>query len=345
MAQNSNSRNYLPILAVLVIAMAALGYFLTRPPKITGLEVALKTASFLDKNFPLNGDILGGYFCEKELPECKPVKLSTTQPHVGQAIFSYFMLAEASGIQSYRQTADRALDWVLDACETNVKMCEWNFFPLVQYYEKTGQDKYLKGMLRSAEGFLTMTNEDIVKNNVGHKLASLYNATGDARFRNRLFEVADEELRTPPLEGFIDTFIDIQVAWSIYVPLYRVSGQQQYLKAAEEVFDNFNVAENLDQFNSPELIPDAVKAGDVLLSLAELSKNGKEYKKQAHDLVQEIMLRLWDTPENLKFNGDYGFGDSLADDSHTYKPALLNGWLIKLFVLMKDEKFVVPTNK
>lgn len=317
-------------------------------PKIIGLEVALKTSTFLDTTIRLDGSMIGGYICGDPTPaDCRAENLSAEQPHLGQAIYSYFLLSEATGDLTLREKADRAINHVMDACETDVRMCAWNFFPLAQYYEKTGDEVYLtRGMLPPSEGFLLLPNEEAITNNVGHKLASLYLATQDERFKDRLLEIADAELLTWS-EGISNTgnaARSIQVAWSIFEPAYRISSDEKYLIAAEQFFAVFDVAKNIAQFKDGAVVNVAIKAGDVLLSLSKVSNSGAVYKDQAHRLLQELLNGLWDTPEYKSFSGDYGFIDNMNKDPLAYKSTLLNGWIMKLFILMKDEVFEQPVN-
>ncbi len=339
------------LIILVIIAVAGYLFFLsTRIPTISGLEVAVKTASFLDKTIQPDGSFIAGYSCDSSKPQkcSEPIPLSLTQPHVGQAIFAYFLLGEETKDKSYREKADRAMEYVLNACATNAKVCEWNFFPLAHYYKTTQDEKYLKGMLRPAEGLVTMNQDYIVFSNAGHKLLSLYEATGDTRYRERLLEVADAELekeKNVPVEKRAHRVI--QDAWSVYLPAYRLTKDTRYLRAAELLFDKFDIASNLEQFSTPTNLLFAVKGADALLSLAEISPNQELYKRQAHSLLQALLHKLWDTPRNLKFDGDYGFTDVISDGqvAKAHKSALTNGWLIKSYLRMGKELFEEPVVK
>lgn len=339
-----SSSFFLLIVLTLVIIVAVLGYIFRTPttPTITGLEVALKTALFLDKTLQPDGSMLGGYECEQSAPnKCSPIPLSADMPHTGQAIFGYFLLAEASGDPSYRAKADKSINFVLDRCETDVLMCEWNFFPLAKYYEITKEDKYLtRGMLPPAEKLLAIPDYDAIIGNVGHKLASLYTATKDERYKKRLVEIADAEL-PKPIEN---PNLAFQVIWSIYLPAYKITGDSKYFLASKEFFDNYNIERRTssEEFKDVASIVYLIKAADGLLSLAELSENKETYRVKAHAILQTVLNKLWDTPESLKFNGDYGFIEDTITPDKAPKSTLFNGWLIKLFVLMKDDKFNKP---
>lgn len=351
-----SSKSKMPIFSSLLflVIIAVAGYFfLIAKPKISGLEVAEKTASFLSKTFLPDGRMLGGFKCDpSEVEKCTPYEVSPVQPHVGQAIYSFFNLAEVTGNQWYREKSDKAINSVLDRCDKDKKICEWNYFPLAHYYEKTKEEKYLtRGMLPPSEQFLTMPTYDAIIGNVGHKLASLYNATGDIRFKNRLIEIADEEIAKG---NSTDPFVSMSAVWSVYLPLYKITNNLKYLIAAEDFFDTHEIMRetNFEPFKNLGITQVSLKGVDGLLGLAEISKKKEAYRAQAHTVLQEAIYKLWDTPEALKFDGDYGFLDtplpddlstiSEANDNRPHKSTLLNGWMTKLFTLMKDDKFELP---
>lgn len=337
-------------IATLVVVAGAVGYVFLKDKfvrsEITGLEVALKVSIFLDKAFQSDGTMLSGFGCiPNDKYECKPLELDpessanvpVSQVHLGQAIYGYYVLAKATGNQSYRTKADRAMDFVLRECQTNVTMCAWNFFPLSRYYFDTKENKYLQGMLRPAQQFLFLSDSALVGQNAGHKLASLYQATKDESYKKRLLELADAELSKMP-RPTNEFGQSVQVIWSVFIPAYTVTNDKKYLTASEKFFDGFNIAENFDQL---KVIDTVIRGADALLSLAEVSSNGQVYRVQAHSVLQETMNRLWDNPQNLKANGDYGFIE-IQEGKYRFKKTLSNGWLVKLFVLMADEKFNLP---
>ena len=198
--------------------------------------------------------------------------------------------------------------------------------------------EYVKLFINDIKGIEVGKNFFLAFCFTSSRLASLFTVTNDSRYKDRLVKIADKEIigyngqATYPIRN-------IQLAWSIYVPAYNITKDRKYLAAAERVFDNFDVA----AYFSENWSASAVKAGDVLLSLADISEKGSRYKKQARDLLQLIIDERWDTPESTKFTGDYGFVDAFAvEDKPASKASLFNGWLLKLFVLMKDEKFKQP---
>ena len=326
---------FLPIL-LLVLALVVWGFFSEK--KITGLDVATRTTNFLDKTLQADGGMLGGMVCAKDSTVCEPMQVNENQPHLGQAIYGYYTLAQATGDSSHRVKADDAMNYILDECQGNVEMCAWNFFPLSRYYFDTKDDRYLQAMLRPA--FLTMSSKDIVGQNAGHKLASLYKATGDENYRAKLVAVAEEELLNWP-RSVNEYEYSIQVVWSVLLPAYTATQDAKYLRASEQFFDSFDLAERFSKLRAIEV---AIKGADALLSLSEVSDRGEVYWGQAHAVLQEVLENLWDDPETPIINGDYGFLD-ITEDKAVLKKTLNNGWLIKLFVIMKDEKFTLSNDK
>lgn len=322
--------------AIAIVAIGGYVFFRLSSPRITGLEVALKTASFLDKTLQPDGSFTSGFICGDSIPgKCEPA--NDTPVHTGQAILAYYFLAEATDDQSFMVKADKAMNFVLDRCESDLEFCEWNYFSITQYYEDTQEDKYLQAMLRPAEKFLSMLNEEAVLSQVGTKLAGLFNATGDVRYKNRLLEIADLELLTQANNtGRAD--YNMQLAWSVYLPAYQISNDQKYLAVAEEFFGNLKAVENLDKFDQAYSMS---KAASVLLDLEEVT--GKEiYRLQAHTIMQEVLLQFWDTSENPKFTGDYGFVDSSdtrLEPGQSTKYMLFSGGIMQQFIKLKSEKF------
>ena len=277
--------------------------------------------------------------------------LSATHPHLGQAIYSYALLAKATGDQTFKGKADRAINYVLDGCDTDVRMCEWNFFPLAQYYQETKEDKYLtRGMLRPAEGFLMAHPQALINTNAGHKLASLYQATGDERFKNKLLELAESELKPESASNIPEAYsYAIQVVWSIYIPAYNITQDPKYLTAAKSFFERFDVVQNIDKFKTIQTASIGVKAADALIALSGLDNEKKvAYRSQAHVVLQNILDNQWDTPERKIFNGDYGLIDEAWSPSNSsnenmiHKPTLFNGWVMKLLILLGSEMFQAP---
>lgn len=331
-------------ITLLVVAVVGLWYTFFRTPQITGLEVALKISTFLDKTLQPDGGMVAGFECDSTTHECSPIAVKNDKSNLtlDQTIYGYYVLAKISGDDTYQTNADRALDLVLDKCQKTVQVCAWNFLPLARYYFGTKEDRYLQGMLRPAEEFLVMSNAEIIKQKVGHKLSSLYQATGEERYKKRLLEIADDELLSWPRgqEGVMATY-SIQVIWSIFLPAYDITHDQKYLSASEQFFDSFNLIKYFERGGHIEAV---MKGADALLSLSKASSHGAIYRTQAHAVLQEILNKSWDSPQNPQINGDYGFLSTASTDKNTKTKMTINsGWLMRLFGTMADEKFNLPS--
>ena len=327
------------LMALLAVLAVGLWYSFFRTPKITGLEVAIKTSSFLDKTFQTDGSMISGFVCQMGTGICNPMVVNANRPDLSEVINGYYELAKASGDGSYRAKSDQIIDFVLNECRTNFHMCDWNISPIVGYYLDTKDKKYLDAIFSSAKKLLVLSNQDLIDQNAGNGIALLYQATGDERYKKRLSEAADEELLNWPRSQEQFEY-SIRVIWSIFIPAYAGTKDQKYLAASEQFFDNFNLRENFD-LNRLSL-ESIIKGTDALMNLSEMSDHGAVYKTQAHAVLQEALNQSWDSPENLKLNGDYGFGYATTKYNNYVKKFLYNGWLIKLFAMMADEKFNLP---
>lgn len=343
----NNNKYYLGLLFLILVAVGA--YFiysnLTSKKKITGLEVAKKINIFIDTTIQSNGGMSAGVACNSKLKSCaQPVEVDDFQPHLGQAIYSYYLLGLSTGDQTYRDKADKAMDYVLDKCKTNVQMCAWNFFPLAKYYFDTKENIYLNAMLKPAGEFLALTDEDVITQNVGHKLASLYKATGDEIYKKRLLTIADKELSNWSNKKDLGPVVSTQTIWSIFLPAYDLTKDSKYLTVSESFFDGFVLAEHFSEFLYVDHI---VKGVDALITLSEISEKGTVYKKQAHNALQGILDNFWDTPEAKKINGDYGIlekPEAKSNKDIVLKKTINNGWASKSFTRLAEDEFILPTN-
>jgi len=329
---------------IIIIVATVLGYMFFKgtfsSPKITGMEVALKTATFLDKTIQSDGSFLFGYFCSSSV-ECFPVHPDFIQNSKldyfksDQIINSYLFLEELTGKKSYKDKADKAIQYVLDKCKENKEFCELNFSSIAQYYKTTGNDKYLSAMLLLANDFLS--KDTLSLEETGRNLAFLFEATQEEKYKNRLLEITNEEMSNPKGSS-LD--YKISAAWSLYLPAYEVSEDERYLTAIKGTLDDFTVTKNLRVFRD---VTNTARLVDILLSLPVTESKDSIYRMQARDILQELLKYTWDTPENKKFNADYGFINNLelSEGKQTSKTALFNGWLARLFALMQDEVFKI----
>ncbi|MEQ1500342.1 MAG: hypothetical protein ABL917_03160 [Parcubacteria group bacterium] len=341
------NKSYLKYFLILLVACIVF-YFVFAPlfqKKYTGLEVAVKINSFLDKSLLKNGGMIAGFGCSKVTKECSEiVPINNNQPHLGQAIYSYYLLGQVTGDASYRAKSDKAMDFVLESCKTNVEMCAWNFFPMSRYYFDTKENKYLIGMLAPSVQFLRMNSDFVIDQNVGHKLGSLYKATNDEKYKTKLLEVANGELAKWPYGPEVHSGRSIQVIWSVFLPAYEITKDKKYLVASENYFNTFDLSKNFYRFLFLDPI---VKGADALITLSEISEKGAFYKEQAHSTLQLLIDTYWDSPENVKVSGDYGFIEmpERGKENVVWKKTITNGWISKSFIRLPNDKFNLPKNK
>ncbi len=345
---NAPKSNKKPLASlILLIIVAILGWVVYvlffSSPKITGLEVAVKISSFLDETLEVDGGMTSGMFCNKNTKVCSDIKTQTSdQPHLGQAIYSYYLLGRITEDSSYREKADKTMDFVIKKCASeSVAMCAWNFFPLARYYFDTKENKYLIAMETPAELFLKLSDEDLILQNTGHKLASLYKATEREEYKTRLLSVANQELSSWPPNPNSPQGRSIQVVWSVFLPAYDITKDEKYLNASKEFFDNFKLNENFSKFL---YLDPVVKGVDALITLNEITEKAS-YKKDAQRSLQELLNKYWDNPENLKATGDYGFVEMPEKEVPpvlTVKKTITNGWISKSFIRLSKEKFILP---
>ena len=327
-------------LLLTAIIVVGLWYSFFRTSQITGLEVALKTSTFLDKTISSDGLMVAGFLCQMGTGVCNPMPINLNQPNLSEMVYGYYELARVSGDESYLAKSDQVMDSILYKCRTSFQMCDWNISPIASYYLDTNDKRYLDATFSSAKKLLSLSNKDLIDQNAGRSLALLYQATQDERYKKRLLGAADKELLSWPQDR--DRFeYSMRVVWAIFVPAYEVSNDPKYLLASEQFFDSFNLGENFDLDSMP--LESILEGVDALLSLSEMSDRGEVYKTQAHVVLQEALNQSWDNPVNLKLNGDYGFGYLMAKDQSYVKRTLHNGWFIKLFAMMADETFNLHT--
>lgn len=278
-----------------------------KPMQLTGLEVAQKIAVFLDKTLAEDGSILEGYSCADN--KCVPMAEASDQSYNGTVAFAYFTLAEATGDQSYEEKANGITGFSSKRCEGNPKDCG--------------------GQVPQSVPPKSLMNDN--------ELSNLYGQTGDIRYRDKLLEQADKELEN--LSASLEEMkADIQRIQSVILPAYDVSGDEKYLIPVMAFFDNL-VLSDLGELENDYVAPSAAKAADILLTLGSLSRSkidSELYRNQAVSILEEILAKLWDAPENLKYNGDYGFVVRGAAD---YKPTILNAELMETFAKMGSVKF------
>lgn len=360
------NRTSLLILILLLCFAAALIYFKLLPNRelkptptgttnqqmktLSGLEVAQKTAGFLDKTVKPDGSFQLSFDCGYiPQPNCTP-KDKSTLPFVGEAILAYLDLYKKTGDNSYKQKADRATDYYFRRCEQSSDACLWAGFAFLPYFKDSGQERYKNAIVSSFEkgiepGKPLMTYLNLT---AGHRLAILYELTQDKKYADQLDNIAKEVLAgklnsEKGNEIIANTSLrkqDVKILWDIYLPAYKVTKNDNYLYGAQDLLKKMNLSDNFDQVFRNYNLLSTLRIMEALLDVSEISKSdGAEYKKDAYEAGQKLVLLQWDTPENKKYNGDYGFLSNVIATQTNSKETYDSGLAIRLFLRMGDQSF------
>lgn len=307
------------------------------PTTMSGLEIAKKTALFLDKSIAQEGVFYLTYDCFKDKKDCY---VSPTGGPSGQAIVAYKELFRKTGNAQYRQKADSLVEAYLKLCQNN-NLCATNNTAFLDYFRETGDNKYKEAILKMAP---TITNphslNDSFINADGRKLKVLFEATGDQKYLDQAKILGSRflngEFNNDPSNPILYTekdFVvrkqDLRLIGYMYLPIYQITGDPKYLAAIQNFFNKANLTNHLDQYK-PGGELDLILTMDTLLALGD--------KAQAEKIAQVFIKELWDNPNNIKFNGDFGFVQNFSNQNN-YKSTVNNGWLILLFLQMSDRTF------
>lgn len=320
---------------------------------ITGLEVAKKVVLFLDKQITSAGNFNEVISC-KAVNSCAPlVQEPLTNSYI---ILFYRELAQKTNDSSYKNKADKAVEFWTKKCEAATptdKVCIRNIFSLAEYYKDSGNERYLKAI--PINQVLTLPADTLQAEIDVHKtkkLATLYEITKDKKYLDQAETVvkaltADQvnnDKVNPPLykEGdFTVREYSFDIVNFEYLPLYEITKDPTYLKAAEEILDRAKVTSHMEVLiaHNGKRWPILLDILNSLLDIARLdSSKSSDYTNQAHIIAQQLIDTFWDTPESKKFTGDFGFLGPISSWVGT-KDTAVNGWLGSQFLKMADEKF------
>src|SRR3989344_1378995 len=317
---------------------------------LSGYNIALQSAQFLEKTLQGDGSFELAYLCKSGEDVCSPIDVEGPR-HTGQAILAFYELYKETGDVVFKEKADHAMRYVLEQCTINKDFCEWNFFPLYVYYKETGDRRYLDGMLLSSKHLVAEENlSTFLSTNAGVKMRMLYDVTKDVAYIDKLTSMTSRLLSGEPLvnnlvilnvDGVVIRAQDIQAAWSLLIPTYEVTRDPALLGIIEETFERNNYTAHLDVYDAqPSGTADLTKGTETLLTLATFNEEKSDFSNREAQTIGEHLLKTrWDNPEMPKFTGDYGFLTAY-DASSGKKDTLFNGWLIQLFLKMKDASFL-----
>lgn len=335
------------------------------PIFLSGLEIAQRTAKFLDSTIKPDDTFHLLYNCHVESKDCA-LATNAEQVRNGQVILAYKDLFQETQDQSYKQKADKAMDSILKACQENDDYCIWNFFALYEYYKETNDQRYKSAMLKVADKGLEPGKPLIsyLNLNAGNKIAILYDITGDKKYKEQLEKMAQDTL-----SGALDNATDnpvilkmstdsgefpirkksLHIMWDFYLPAYKVSGNSVYLQPIKEFFDNVHTPTQVSILFQAVTNSDLDEIAELALALSEDFTDGsiptddiEKYRLRARTILESLLV-FWDTPEHTLYTGDYGFLSSVLARNVTIKETLINGWQMRLFLKMKTQQFTVPT--
>lgn len=323
---------------------------------LTGLAIAKQTFTFLDKTIKPEGGFYYSYECDSAFEQlCRPKGIYETghayykpPPHFGHLTLAFYDYGKKAKDQLMVDKSDKAMEFILASCENDSDWCLWNFSPLITYYNETKDVRYKNAMLKVAP---QLQKEkplmDSLNLNSGLKFKALYDITGDTVYKNLLVKETDAILAgqidtdeiNPVLYKEGDFTVRAQTfkaIWSNVLPTYHVTKNEVYMKFAKDAFEKAKLTEHLGKLQNTNELQLLIFANDALLQLATVDTDGKEaYLAKAHDIAQYIYTAYADTPDNKKFNGDFGFVYGGLKDS------LNNGWLVRHFIKLSDDIFQV----
>lgn len=340
----------------IIVLLAALYMFTARDTSqdlmgkdATGLSIATDAVRFVDSALDENT----GYFhltyeCSSESAACTPVDDPDKPPHSGYAILSLKRVGGASGNEAMAAKADTVLDKAIERCQSDSRFCEWNFFPLHIYYKETGDQKYKDAMMKVVESVMKERPlKELIDNNIPVKWWRLYDATGEERYKKHLLDIADKELAERTAQKTLGKTVyttkgnyevrsyDMPVIWALYVPAYLASKDERYLRFIQDFYEAADIENNTNYFWGATDTGNLIKGLEAMLMIAdEDASRADMYRTKVRVALEALMKDRWDTPDNKKFNGDYGF---LV--SPTGKATNIQGWIIALFMSLKDEEF------
>ena len=296
---------------------------------MTGLEIALSSAQFLDKTAKGDGTFNLSYNCDQSTnPKCviNPKDPSSSSDMITLAYLELFKKTQAN---KYKVKADQAIEATLKTCQINPKYCDWNFLPLFVWFEDTKDQKYLDAMLNVADKFMIdQPLKNTVANNHGHKLEMLYKATGDKKYLNKLLAQTDE---------LLSGTLNQQIISNNLLTSYRASKKDKYLDAAKDYYKKIYVLDLLRKTSAGNVLFSEMLAIENLSYLASLDPSSN-FLQQANEVADFIIKTQWDNPENQQFDADYGWLRDVKGDLNI-KATVHTARIIRLFLKMDNQTF------
>ena len=358
---------------VLIVVIIVGGYFLlqssdvdltpqqdveTESTTLTGLHVAARIIGFLDQEAYLGGGkLLRGFNCSISIRDGCEEAHNEESILYGNVSLGFLRYAEATGEQTYRDRSQAVVDDLLNRCEEDLDSCLANFTAFYEYYTDTGEDKYLDAMERAAPLLLrdeTYTLQDRLIGDFGTKLWMMYDVTDDEVYRDKLVGYANTGLlgiinnNTPVLyttaAGYDVNRPGPAVARTLYIPAYRATGNESYLRAAQDFFSQAELHRHISDEEPYLNSSNALSAAEGLFELAELVPTASvaaTYRQHARSIVEDLLQDRGDFEENIKYNGDGGFLSDHTNVDPNEKRTVTNGWLLEMVLKLPDANFTL----
>lgn len=349
---------------LILVAIPAVSYvaYLKYAPKETSTETPMEQvmsreevingiANFLKRSQDSDGNFVARYKCE--FGQCTPMTGSLDSP-VGWSILGLLAGASTSGEPELEIAADKAMDRVLRLCENDHRICAVNFQAITSYYDMTRDPLYETAIQRAGDSIrenISNEPEDLVLRSdmrVYINLEKLYEYYQDPNDRNEIISAADLALKQWPAafseeplytqDGYPVGYIMPYVAGSIFLPAYRVSGDEQYLNAAREFFSNAAIEKNLMAFRWEGGLAALFNSMEGLVALSAMEEIPQEERDQYADAARIIMRQFiefqYDLPKRPVLDGGHGLrtGRQSVDEllGINYKHVNINGWTAHL---------------
>jgi len=345
----------LGIMIVFFIIVIAVTLFFTRsqtkpqtltpspsPNTMTGLQIAEKTAQFLTKAQDADGRFALRYQCFLDRKDCL---VSPTITPSSQIIVALNNLSKQTSNNTYKQMADRATEAYLSECQQDAKTCGRNHAGFRDYFKETQDPKFKEALLKISPDLMAKRSLfDRLASSDVNRLASLYEVTGDQKYLELIVEItdqlmaggADSDPRNTILytdSGFPVRLHDLMALDFTFLPAYRVTQDPKYLEYVKTYLTKAKLAQNIGSFKESNNLSELIYGMDAALQVG----SADNFQAVAQTLIND----LWDNPNNVKYNGDFGFLQYYGEEKGNAKATITNAWFITILLQLKDQTFQI----
>ena len=312
------------------------------PITMTGLQIAEKTAQFLTKAQDADGRFALRYQCFLDRKDCL---VSPTITPSSQIIVALNNLSKQTGSNLYKQAADKAIEAYLIECQQDAKTCGRNHAGFRDYFKETQDPKFKEALLKISPDLMAKRSLfDRLASSDVNRLASLYEVTGDQKYLELIVEItdqlmaggADSDPRNTILytdSGFPVRLHDLMALDFTFLPAYRVTQDPKYLEYVKTYLTKAKLAQNIGSFKESNNLSELIYGMDAALQVG----SADNFQAVAQTLIND----LWDNPNNVKYNGDFGFLQYYGEEKGNAKATITNAWFITILLQLKDQTFQI----